>query len=132
VNARDFFVEAGDEVAFAARWTREVVTTVPTDADALAFFPICDSRTVLVYDTGDFMARNTWILNAREGAILREVVAEADAAGLDFDANLSGAGLGDVALNDFKIAASLWNLDRFHFCHENLPFEGNDCYFDAR
>src|SRR5262249_51735182 len=124
MNACDFFVVAGDEIALAAGRASKVMTAMPADSDALAFFPICDSGARFIDDTGHFMARNARILNAREDAVLCEVVAEANAAGLDFDANLSGAGLGDVALNDFKIAASLWNPDRFHFCHENLPFEG--------
>src|SRR5262249_23085754 len=119
-----FLVKAGDEIAFAARGTREVVTAMPADAHPLAFFPICYAGAELVHDAGDFMAGNTRILNAREDAVLCEVVAEANAAGLHFDADLARTGLGNIALDNFKIAAGFRNLDCFHFHHETLPFEG--------
>jgi hypothetical protein len=44
-----------------------------------------------------------------------ERVAVTDAAGLDFNSNLIAAGLGNVSLDQFEIAARFADLNSFHF-----------------
>jgi hypothetical protein len=42
----------------------------------------------------------------------------ANAAGLDFDPHLAGAGLGNFAFNDFKRSARAGDLGSAHFGHK--------------
>jgi len=120
VDPGDSFILAGDEIAFAARGASEVVAAVPSDSDALAFLPIGDARAGFVDDAGNFVAGNARVLDAGENTVFGEMVAETDAACLDLDTHLSGAGLGDFTFDEFEIAASFGNLDSLHFWHENV------------
>ena len=65
------------------------MTTVPADADAVARFPSRDATAELVDHARHFVARNSWILQARPVPLPCEFVAHADSASLDFDANLA-------------------------------------------
>jgi hypothetical protein len=42
-----------------------------------------------------------------------------DTAGLDFDEDRTGTGVGDVALDQFEGTAWTGNLNDAHFCHKN-------------
>jgi hypothetical protein len=117
VDPGDSFILAGDEIALAARGASKIMAAVPSDSDALAFLPIGDARAGFVDDASNFVAGNTRILDAGEYAVFGEMVAETDAASLDLDTHLSGAGLGDFTFDQFKIAACFRNLDSLHFCH---------------
>ena len=103
-DAGDFFVNASNEVAAAASRTSSVVAAVPADADALAFFPNGDAGPDFVDDAGNFVARRTRINDARE---------EADAAGLDADADMSQGRLRDFALLQLEIGTGLGDYGDF-------------------
>jgi hypothetical protein len=90
------------------------MAAVPADADALPFLPTDDSRAELVYDSGDFVTGNAGILNSWPPAFLGEDVAVADTAGLDPDAYLVCARIGDFSFDDFEIAAWPGDLGRLH------------------
>jgi hypothetical protein len=117
VNAGNSFVRAIDEITLAACGAGKVMSAMPADSDALAFFPMGDARAGLVYNSGDFVAGDARVLDTGEDAFLGDHVAVTDAAGLNLDSDLACAGLGDVALDHFKITARLWDDDCFHFCH---------------
>jgi hypothetical protein len=78
---------------------------MPADTDPLAFFPCGDARADLVDHAGHFVTRDTRVLQARPMAFLHKYVAMTNPAGLYFDANLVGAGCGDLSLDDFKSPA---------------------------
>jgi len=69
VDPGDFFILAGDEIAFAARGASEIMAAVPPDSDALAFLPIGDAGAGFVDDARDLMAGNTRVLDAGENAV---------------------------------------------------------------
>src|SRR5437870_4583752 len=122
VDPGDSFILAGDEIAFAAGGASKIVAAVPSDSGALAFLPIGDARAGFVDDAGNLVAGNARVLDAGENAIFGEMVAETDAASLDLDTHLSGAGLGDFTFDKFEIAASFGDLDCLHFWHEKSAF----------
>jgi len=116
-DAGDFFVNASNEVAAAASRTSSVVAAVPADADALAFFPNGDAGPDFVDDAGNFVARRTRISDAREEAVFDQMVAEADAAGLHADADISRGRLRDFALLQLEIGTGLGDYGDFHLGH---------------
>src|SRR5215467_1051438 len=132
MDAGDLFIGAGDEIAFAAGRAGEVMSAVPADTDTLALLPVRHARTRLVNNPGDFVSRNARVLNAREYAVLGQMIAEADTAGMDLDTHLARAGNGNFALDDFPIAAGFGDLHCFHFCHEKSLSETVMRYLDAR
>jgi len=113
----DLFVLAIHEIAAAAGVAGEIMTAVPSDARALAGFPVSDVGAYSVDATGDFVSGNTWILEAGPMAFLYERVAVTDTAGLDFDPDLLAGGFGNVSFDEFEITAGLADLDSFHFRH---------------
>jgi len=96
-DATDFLVDTIDEIAAAAWQAGSVMAAVPADADALALLPNGDARADFIDNAGDFVAGRTRIGYAGPEAVLDEVVAEADAARLHADADLSCGRLGNVA-----------------------------------
>jgi hypothetical protein len=64
------------------------------------------------------MPRHAGILNAWHDAFLRERIAVANAAGVDFDAHATGARFGHGALDDFKRGFRFGDLDDTHGLHK--------------
>ena len=115
VEAGDFFVGAGDEIAATAGFTDEAVSTVPAYADAIAFLPLGDAIADGIDYAGNLVARDARVDEAGPVAVFDEVVAEADTTGLDFDADFAWTGLRDVALDQFEVGSGLG-----HLCDEIL------------
>ena len=102
VDAGDLVVHgAGEEIAAAAIIAMATMLSMPADADALAGFPFRNACANGVNDADDFMARDAGILDAGKQAGLGDGIAVANAAGLDFDADGAGTGLGNVAFDNF-------------------------------
>jgi hypothetical protein len=75
------------------------VAAVPAEADAVANLEDGDIGADGIDDSGDLVAGAAGILNAGPQAFLGEHVAVADAAGLDANAYLAGAGRGELFLD---------------------------------
>jgi hypothetical protein len=63
------------------------------------------------------VAGHARILEAGPVPFLHERIAVTDAAGLDFDPDLTGPGLGNFAFNDFKRPAGAGDLGSAHLGH---------------
>jgi hypothetical protein len=87
------------------------VAAVPAEADALADFEDRDIGSDGIEDTGDLVAGDAGIAQARPEPHLGEHIAVADSAGLDADADVAGARLGKFALDDFKWSVGRGDLD---------------------
>src|ERR1035441_9935937 len=109
-DARDLPVFAQDEFAASARHAVVAVTTMPAETDALTGLEERNVGRGLVDDSGDLMPRNTRIGDARPQAQLGEHVAMTDAAGLDADAHMPGAGGWEFLLNQLEVSAGSGNL----------------------
>jgi hypothetical protein len=116
-DAGNFSVLAENEIAAAAGIASETMAAVPSDADALAGFPVGDFRADSVDAAGDLVSGNAWILDARPMAFFYEDVAVADAAGFDFNPDLAATGVRNVSFDEFEIAAGFADLDSFHSRH---------------
>ena len=66
------------------------------------------------------MAGDARVFDSGKETLFCDAVAVTDTAGLDFDSDRAGAGLGDVALHDFKRSFRAGNLHGSHFRHN--PF----------
>jgi hypothetical protein len=104
-----------DKIAAAAWIALEAISAVPSDADAIADFPIARIFAERLDDAGDFMARRARIGDARPCAFLGEQVAVTYAARLDFNSNLSARRLEDFFIDDFKWTFGLFDASGFHF-----------------
>jgi hypothetical protein len=93
------------EIAASTGEAGTVLAAVPTDAYALAFFPINDTGADFVNHTGHFVAGCEWIDQAGPKVVFREVIAEADSAGVNVDAHVACGRLGNFAFLDFEICA---------------------------
>jgi hypothetical protein len=101
-DAGDFDILAITKIAAAAFAAGVILAAVPAYADALAFLPGGDAGADFVDDAGNFVTGNAGILDSGPETFDGEGVAVTDAAGLDFDADLSGGGAGDFALDDLE------------------------------
>jgi len=81
------------------------VASVPAKADALAWLEERNVRTDGVDDAGDFVAGGAGKLDSGPLAFLGKRVAVADAAGMDADADVSRAGLGEFFFDELKRTA---------------------------
>ena len=108
---------AGEEIAAAAGLAASTIAAVPADADALADGPGRGIGADGVDEADDFVSGNARILNPGEEAVLGEDVAVADAARLDFDADLAGARLRDIPLDEFERTLGGGDLNGAHFGH---------------
>jgi hypothetical protein len=116
----NFFDLAVNEIAAAAGVASETMASVPSDPDALARFPVGDVGADGVDAACDFVSGNAWILEAGPMAFFDERVAVADAAGFDFNPDLSAAGFGNVPFDEFEITAGFADLDSLHFRHSSF------------
>jgi hypothetical protein len=91
------------------------MTSVPSNSDALARFPVGYVGAHGINAAGDFMSGNAWILEAGPMAFLYERIAVTDTAGFDFDPHLIAGGFGNVSFDELKITTGLADLDGFHF-----------------
>ena len=117
----DFFVGAIDEITAAALRTGPVMTAVPPDANALAFVPSSDAGADFVDDSGNFVARRSRVNHAGPKAVFDKMVAEADAAGLHADANVTRGRLRNIAFLEFEVSTRLGDNGDFHFGHREFP-----------
>src|SRR3954453_6382104 len=113
-------VDAADEIAAPAGRAAAAVAAVPPDPDPLPDLPRHDPGAEGVDPAGHLVARHGRGADAGEGAVLPERVAVADAAGLDPDPHLAGAGLRHLALDQLERRARLAHLPHPHPCHRRL------------
>ncbi len=112
VDAGDFEIAAGDEIAAPAAVADEAGAAEPADADALPDLPGGDVGADGVDTAGDLVARHGGIVDAGKGAGRGEHIAMADAAGLDLDAHLARAGLGEWAARQARTGRWVWRFGR--------------------
>jgi len=74
----------------------KTMSTMPAYAYALTVYPSSDTGAEDINPSRDFVARHTWILNARPRALFNKHITVADAAGLHPHANLPNIGLGHL------------------------------------
>jgi hypothetical protein len=110
-NSGDLAVFAEDEIAAAAGRTVITVAAVPTEAYALAWLEERHIGADRIDDAGDLMAGNARILDAGPITELGQRIAVADAAGLNPNANVAGAGIGKFSCDELKRSAGGGNLD---------------------
>src|SRR5262249_39796417 len=116
-DAGDLPADAGEEIPAAAAVAIPAVAAIPADPHLLAHFPPVDARPDRVDHPGDFMARDSRILDAREQSVLGHGITVADATRLDLDPDRSGTGLRDRSLDDFERAFRPGNLRDAHHRH---------------
>ena len=85
-------------VTAAATAAIPAASAEPANAHACAVLPALDVRSDGVDDADDLVAGDSGIGDPRHGALNGEGVAVADAAGVDADSYLVGAGFGHVTL----------------------------------
>jgi hypothetical protein len=93
----DLAVDAHREIPTPALFAHEAMSAMPTDADALPFFPFRDVTADCIDASRDFMTRHPGKLKPWPGTFFDENIAVANAARLHFDANLPNVRLGDIA-----------------------------------
>src|SRR5437867_2800416 len=115
IDARNLAIDAHSEIAAPALFADEIMSAMPADADALAFFPFRNPVADCIDAPGDLMTGHTRILKSGPQTFFDEHIAVANAACLHFHANLPSARLRDVAFHQFPISARLANLCCLHF-----------------
>ncbi len=75
----------------------ETMSAMPAHSDALTFLPFDDVVADRIDASPDFMSGNARILESRPQTLFDEHIAVANAACLDFHANLPAAWLRDIA-----------------------------------
>jgi hypothetical protein len=93
------------------------MTAVPSDSDALAWFPVRNIGADSVDAAGDFVSGDAGILDSGPIAFLNQRVAVADAAGFDFNSDLGAAGVGNVSFDEFEVTAGFDDLNSLHLGH---------------
>jgi len=83
---------------------------VPTEADTLAGREERHIGGDGVDDSGNFMAGNAGVGDSGKDVVFGDCIAVADAAGLDANAHMARAGLGELFLHQFKGSAGGGNL----------------------
>src|SRR5262249_27268983 len=78
------------------------------------------TRANLVDHSSHLVTRDTRVVQSGPVAFFHKQVAMTDPTGLHFDANLVGAGCGDLALYDFELPSRRMNLNRGHLRHVGL------------
>ncbi len=93
------------------------VTAMPTNAHALARFPLGYARTDGIHGPDDFMAGNARILQPRPMPFFDEGIAMTDAARLHFDPHEPRACLGNFTFNDLERSVGAGDLGCAHLWH---------------
>ena len=114
MDAGDFEVAAGDEIAAPAAVADKAHAAEPADADPLAGAPGGDVGPDGVDAAGDLVTRHRRIVDAGKRAGGDQGIAVADAAGLDLDAHLARPRLGDRPLDQLERGIGLGDLDDPH------------------
>src|SRR5271163_1616469 len=114
-DAGDLQKSAIDKIAAAAWIALEAISAVPSDADAIADFPITHFFAERLDHAGDFMSGRARIGDAGPCALLGEQVAVTYAARLNFDSNMSARGFEDFFIDDFKWTFGLFDSCGFQF-----------------
>ena len=96
---------AEHEVAAAAGRAVVAVASVPAEADALAGLEERDVGADGVDDSGDLVAGHARKLEAGPQAFLGQRVRVAHPAGMDADADMAGAGIGEFFFDELKRTA---------------------------
>src|SRR4029077_1377251 len=127
IDAGDFALSAHREIATPAFVANEIVATVPANTNALTLLPLRHAVAGKIDNPGDLMPRHARVLNSRPKTFFDQRVAMANPARFYLHPHLSRSGLGNLALDQFKIAACLTNLRCFHF-HHYLNFLPNSLF----
>src|ERR1700692_632666 len=96
------------------------MSTVPTNAYALALFPGGNGRSQFINNTCDLVPGHARILEARPLTLFGKGIAMADSAGLHANPDVAGRRRGDLALDKLEFGSGRSNLDSFHFWHADL------------
>ena len=110
-------VYTGDEVAAPAGLAMAAMAAVSTDADALAGFPFGHVRSECIDHAGDLVSWDTGVTNARPASFHGERVTVTNPAGLNFDADMTGTGLRNIAFHHLEGPGCVGNLNCSHFRH---------------
>src|SRR5262249_16441516 len=102
-KASDLLPLAIDEIAFPATITGETVSAVPAHADALAVLPGGDTGANLVDAPHYLMTGDAGVRDAGPETVLDQVIAVANAARFDLDADLIRSRLGKRPLHRFEV-----------------------------
>jgi hypothetical protein len=93
------------KVSPAARETRSVVPSMPSDADALSDCPSGNTFPQFIDDPGHFVSRNARVLDAGQPSLFCQHIAVAYPARLHLDSYLSVSWLRDLTFHDLEIPA---------------------------
>src|SRR5690348_4852180 len=118
---RDRFIAASNKVPAAAGVADKIVSAMPAGSHSIAFLPFRYSLAHFVDDAGNFMPRNARVRDSRPEAVLQEVVAETNAAGMYFDPHLADTRSRNVALLNLKIRSRLSGNGSSHLRHSSSP-----------
>lgn len=115
MNPRNQHILAGHEVAATTRLAMAAIAAEPADANTIAHLPfgrggISES----VNDARDFVAGNSGKLDTRPDAFDGDDIAVTDAAGIDPDADLAAARIGDRAFDEFERTMGFRDLHNAH------------------
>ena len=86
------------------------MAAMPAETDALADFEYRHIRANGVEDAGNLVAGDAWELESRPHSFLGQRITVTDAAGLHANADVAGAGIGELLLDELKRSAGGGNL----------------------
>src|SRR5687767_12180716 len=107
-------MDAHREVTPPARCAHETMAAMPADAHALPWPPCANVVADGIDVSRDFMPWHTWILQPGPEPLFHEHITMANAACFDFHAHVPGAGLRDIALNQFPVSIGFAHLRCLH------------------
>jgi hypothetical protein len=90
------------------------VSAVPADADALAWLPLRNVGPDRVDLSGNFMSRDSRILQSWKARLFYDGVTMAHTASFHFDPHLSAFGFRDRAFHYFEVSTWFADLNCFH------------------
>jgi hypothetical protein len=117
-DASDFFIFAKEEISTPALFAMETVSTMPSDSNALTYFPLGNARSNSVDQPGNLMSGNPWISQSGPKSIFNDHVTMAYAACLYFDTNFCRSGLWNIPFHKLPGRAWFADLCNFHSRHK--------------